>query len=363
MITTTIVGILAVLFAWLESSRRWEHGLKISLFVIFVFLALRYDFGNDYKSYYKLFDDIISYSSLKDVLQSRSLYGEIGWQVLCWLFKPLGFFALVAFISAITSIILYRFIKKYIPSEYYWFAILIYFFSPYYMLIMASAMRQELAVILYLLAIDYLIEKKPVPYLFIVLIATTLHTSAVVLIFLVIFCYVKKDRIILAISLFMTIFVTMLVIPEAYFNYVRKVVESSFLMDHYSSKLSETGFDTVFGLGFILQMFIYFGLLFVFARDKVFNIVNIKMFYLFLIGIIFNYLSIVVHLSGRITYYFFGATIVCYALGVYKMKYSIIRIFFISGVLLNILYQYVKFFNTPMWAKFGEYHTIFSVGS
>jgi hypothetical protein len=361
MITTTIVGILVVFFAWLESSGRWKNGLKISLFIIFIFLAIRYDFGNDYKAYQNLFNNIISHSSLKDVLKDPTLYGEIGWKVLCWLFKPFGFFTMVAFISAITIVILFRFIKKYVPSKYYWFVILIYFFSPYYMLIMASAMRQELAVILYLLAIDFLIEKKPVPYLLIVIIATTLHTSAIVLTVLVVFCFVDKDRIKFVLPVFMAIFVTMLVIPEAYLKYVEKVVESVFLLNDYGRKLSATGFDTDFGLGFAFQMIIYLLLIIVFLRDKELSIVHIKMFYLFLIGIFLSYLSVVVLLSSRLAYYFFGASIVCYSIGISKIKYALIRVFFLIGILVNIFYQYFNFFLSNSWPKFNEYHTIFSV--
>ena len=79
MWVTLVVGIISVFFAWLESSGRWRHGLKSSLFIIFIFLALRYDFGNDYMGYFEYFKDINSNENLNLITVKGT---EIGWVYL-----------------------------------------------------------------------------------------------------------------------------------------------------------------------------------------------------------------------------------------------------------------------------------------
>ena len=114
MWVTLIVGIISVFFAWLESIGKWKHGLKFSLFTIFIFLALRYDFGNDYMGYFEFFEDIDSYKTLN--LNLITVKGtEIGWIYLnkfFGLFGEHGFFLMIAFLAAVTCYILYRFIKN-----------------------------------------------------------------------------------------------------------------------------------------------------------------------------------------------------------------------------------------------------------
>jgi len=129
MIGTLIFNMIALLFAWLESSGRYKNGLKISFFTIFLFLSLRYNFGNDYMGYLNSFLETNSYNTFN--LSSISYKGyEIGWVLLTRLFGPIGFFAMTAILAALTCIVFYRFIRKYVPPQYYWISIFLYVFSP-----------------------------------------------------------------------------------------------------------------------------------------------------------------------------------------------------------------------------------------
>lgn len=361
MIITAIIGILAVFLAWLESSGQWKHGLKASLFVIFVFLAIRYDFGNDYQPYYELFEEIVSFNNLGALIRDTSVYSENGWKVLCWLFKPFGFFALIAFISGINIFLLGRFIKKYIPTKYYWFAIFLYFFTPGMMLIMSTAFRQTLATMLFIFAIDYLIEKKPIKYLFVVLVASTIHVSALILIVLVVLCFAKRDYSKIVSVVFLAIFVAMLVIPSSFINYFEYVIESANLLNKYSTKLSDTGFDTKYGWGFILQMLIYFVLIQKMALSNKKILLESKIFYLFLISLLLSYSNLIVHLSSRLSIYLFGAAIFIHVYSSKKIINYKARVAFIAIICINTFYQYFSFYQDPLWEKFKSYNTIFSV--
>ncbi len=154
MTTVAILNIIVVLFAYLARYRRTKFGLKVSFFLIFLFLALRYDYGNDYPGYLKHFLVINQYAWIDYF--GKSLQFEPGWTFLCRLFEPLGFFAMTAVLALFNCVVYYRFIKKYVPPAYYWFAVFLYVFTPGFMLIHSSAMRQSVAITLFIFSIDYL---------------------------------------------------------------------------------------------------------------------------------------------------------------------------------------------------------------
>lgn len=210
MIVIIIIGLLAILFAYLAQYEKSKWGLKVTFILIFFFLALRYDFGRDYMGYYKIFESARNYSFVQ--LFDGTLYGEIGWLILCWLFKPFGFFAMIAFLALVNCVIYYRFIKKYVPVKYYWLAVFLYIFSPGLMLLHITAMRQSLAIALFLFSIEYLYKRDFICYFLIIGLASLFHTSAFVLftIYLLVFL---KDRI-----SYKAIFIIILTIISLFFT-------------------------------------------------------------------------------------------------------------------------------------------------
>lgn len=68
-------------------------------------------------------------------------------------------FSLVIVLTAFEISVYYWFIKKYIPKEWYWFAVFIYVFNPNFMLTQSSMMRQTLAMCIVLLSIPYIYKK------------------------------------------------------------------------------------------------------------------------------------------------------------------------------------------------------------
>ena len=144
MITIAIFNIVFVLLAYLAQYKGQAYLLKVSFVLIFLFLALRYDYGNDYRSYLDEFVRLTSYSSLDYTDETEHF--EKGWLFLYFLFKPFGFFALVAVLAAFNCFIYYRLIKKYVLPNYYWLAVFIYVFNVGFMLTQLSSMRQTLAI-------------------------------------------------------------------------------------------------------------------------------------------------------------------------------------------------------------------------
>ncbi len=356
MWVTLIVGIISVFFAWLESSGRWRHGLKLSLFIIFIFLALRYDFGNDYMSYLEYFKDINSNENLNLITVKGT---EIGWVYLNKLFGIFGengFFFMTAFLAAVTCYILYRFIKKYVPSKYYWFAVLIFVFDPYNMLVLSSAMRQQVAVIIFLRATDFIVNNKPLKYIVAIISASLFHTSAIFLLILIVFCFINspitpKVSIITAFILFV-----LHTIPSFFSAPVETLVMKYvpfyevYLYDKVSSRL---------GLGWALTMFINVVVLFYMINDKFRT--NNKLFYLGMVGMISFYIGMVVPLAGRYSFYFLALSLAVYPIIFTKIRNPIFRLCVILSTIILAVYEFFVFFHAPVWVKkFYDYQTIFS---
>ena len=101
MLIPFIVGFIAVLLTCLTQQRQNGLGLKAAFVIIFIFLALRYDYGNDYIGYMNAFN------ALGSNFAHRSTYmlWEPGWLLLNAFFQPFGFFKVAAFITGVLLIV------------------------------------------------------------------------------------------------------------------------------------------------------------------------------------------------------------------------------------------------------------------
>ena len=172
------VAVVATLFDF----KKVTGGLKIAFVIITVFLGLRYMYGSDYPTYLELFrqynSDGISFWDISGIMKS-DIYGEVGWQILNKLFKPFGYFGLNIALAIFENVVIYKMVKDYVPSRWYWLAIVVYMLNSRLFLIGACSMeRQWLAVCVVFLAIKFIEEKKIVPYVMTVLLAGMFHRSA-----------------------------------------------------------------------------------------------------------------------------------------------------------------------------------------
>ena len=115
MIETIVIGLICVCLAYLGRYRRLSWGFGAAMTILFVFLAIRYEWGNDYRQY---IDKFIVYNSIDEFNYSDpNERWEVGWIFLYRIFKPFGFFSLVIVLTAFEISVYYWFIKKYIPKE------------------------------------------------------------------------------------------------------------------------------------------------------------------------------------------------------------------------------------------------------
>lgn len=158
MYIVIFVNTLAVLFSYLSKYNKFSYGFELAFFCLILFYGVRYNYGNDYISYWQMFDEIASYRSF--VLFDDSVRIEPGWILLNKIFSRCGFPFLVFFLTIFQFLSIYYFIKRFVPINKRYIALFIYLFSFDLMLLELSMMRQTIAIFLTMYAVVFLLNQK-----------------------------------------------------------------------------------------------------------------------------------------------------------------------------------------------------------
>lgn len=348
MIVIVIFNIIVVFFAYLAYRYRSNLFLKISFVYIFLFLALRYDFGNDYQNYLENFIAIN-----QGVLVWES---EPGWVLLCRLFAPFGFFAMVAFLAALQCVVYYRFFNRYVPAKYYWIALFLYLFNPGCLLILSSAMRQSVAIVIFIYAIDYIYKKDFVRYFFCVAIASTFHSSALILfpVYLIGLFDWKVNKSIAVVIFFSYLFMYLII------NYLQAQM-SQFIEIYFKSYemyLDKDMNKIGTGFGFLFGLFVFALVLIKVRIESGDKVLILKIAILSYLVMPFSFIN---PMMTRIGMYFEPFMIIAFIAVLSLLKDANIRFSIIAMYSLIILLSFYGFFNSDIWTEsFSAYKTVFS---
>ncbi len=185
MLIPFFVGFLAVFFAYQAQDKRSERYLLLSFLIITSFAAIRYDYGPDYLPYLESYEIINSYGgSLFDFnyIESVTNKGEFGWTYINVLCRSIGYFGLIIIMAIFHNAVIYLLVKKHVSPQWWWFSVFIYFFcSRYFFTGSCSTYRQWTAVCIFVIASQFIANKKPIPYFVLILAASFIHRSALIL--------------------------------------------------------------------------------------------------------------------------------------------------------------------------------------
>lgn len=345
------VGIILILILFtficeLKISRLMKFSILItSSFILILLAGLRGPIEGDYLAY----EDIFRVSN-------QVYSSDLGIEPLYFFFNKIinliGLpFQFVIVVVAIISIIP-KFIFFYKESLNLGFTIFVYFCTVYFIFDFIQ-IRQGLAIALFIFGIKYIYKKSIFKYVFIVLLATSIHVSAIVLIP----GYFLFNR------QYKNYFLYTIIIVCAYINIFQ--ITSPFVeftLNYFpipnisTDKIIAYSKSTNFSAVTIKQLIL--GCFFVFIRDKNFtNTKYLNLFVnLFIIGILlttlFNGIS---ELAFRIKWYFFWTESI---LIVYLVYYFGLRNIFLKYVLylgLAILYVISLYAMLDEFASRGPY--------
>lgn len=351
MITVILIGTISVLITYFSRFKEYKYGLELAFVVITMFLALRYNYGNDYKEYHSMFNSFNAYGSINYTFESYEI--EPGWKLLNRLFKPFGFYSMVAAITIFQCLVYYKLIKNNVPTEWQWFAVFLFVFSPEIMLTQASMMRQALAISIFVLAIDFIYKKKIIQFLISILVGYTFHQSFIILLPLILFGFlnfkITKFWFIIGIAVFFSSFI---------FQNYYKASLNSIIMTYFSKYDIYLGIkeNIKSGIGIIIQFIFFIIILITGSKQTGKNALYIK---LLALGFMIIPISLIVQLVGRISLYLTITLLVGYPMIANSIKNKEIKYSFVCVVIAWTLFGFFSFLHSDIWSKsFERYQTI-----
>lgn len=384
MNTYLFIFLLLLFFAFLEISNISVRKLKILRIVIafvFVFVAgLRYETGVDWLAYQSYFDEIIpldeafNFNSFGNIFLTL----DVGYSLLNSIIKMFGGNIQIVFfiVSLISTLLLIKNLKYY--SNHVLTSLLIYY--PFFFFVFdMSGLRQGLAIQIVLFSIKYITERKFYKFLFYILLATSIHWTAIILLPLYIFANKR-------ISLRYTIFILLVSVVVFTFkikwmgailgDLVGQLNAFTMLSDKVTAYTTnevfsqERGWDMFSVYNFVRITLILF-ILHIF-KDKISDSIpsftifyNFILFELICMFCLFEFFEI----SERLRFYFTIAEVILLSNIIFVFRNHIIRIFTLlllaSGVFLNAYPFILQFPSTVAYNPYQNYllYTLFDLNS
>lgn len=307
--------------------------------ILFMFMSLRYDYGNDYMAYLNI--HTLMNAGLPSWGQNDFLFHHLN------LWIP-NFFVFIGVTSLFYIISIWYLIKNSLLVNQYWFAFLILLINPYLFLMHLSGLRQSLAICFFIFAIKFAVERKIFPYIIFVLLATGMHSSAIILLPLYFVLTQKKfDKK----YLFITVFLVIVLIFTPVFDLILvKALEYMPRYKHYYNQGIQNSLRSTLISSFYLLL-VTFNL----GKLKGKEIVYGK---LSLIATIISILAIKLSMIARIGMYFDIFLIVTIPHIFNRIEKKLNKQILFTILIAIYLLRYYSFFTNPLWESFREYSTI-----
>lgn len=338
---THIVFLIAFIFSLPDFNKKCKISF-FTFFILFLFLALRYDYGNDYMSYYNNYIDINN--GLPAWGHNNILYKYLN------LLTP-NFEVFIAITSLFYIIAIYHLISDNLNVNDYWFSIILLLLNPYLFLVHLSSIRQTIAICIFIFAVHFAVKRKPLIYFLLILAATGFHSSAIILMPVYFIANEKK----ISNKLFLTILVTIIIfittpIFETVISFTLRKLSLYSLYQHYfeqglQNSLRATLIASIFLVIIILNINKLEGRKIIYAK-------------LSLMAIIISILAYKLSMMTRVGMYFEVFLIITLPqilnLVEKRLNKQLIFIIIVSIYLL----KYISFFNNSLWEGYNYYKII-----
>jgi len=355
MIVVIFFSALALLLTYLSKYNGFRYGFEAAIIILICILGVRYNYGNDYPSYYRIFQEINSYGTLSEAINSIEI--ENGWILLNRFFSSFGFSSLVFFLTLFQFGSFYYLVKKYVDRRRRWIAMFFYLFSSGLMLTMISMMRQCFAMCILVYAVASIIDKKYIKSVFLIIVAAQFHQSAYIMLLLPFVPLLQKLNKRMYVVIFISLFIVFFLSQTLLGDQIGAIVNTYFLK--YSYYLEKgNGVELGSGIGFILNIVVFICILLYDPHDNSTNSIFMK---LMAMSFLFIPLSFVIQSIGRVGDYFrFLGIIGLVPMTIMSTK-KVTLLVVMGAYIFVTLYGYITFFYDPVWTDaYLEYHTIFN---
>lgn len=307
-----------------------KNKLIISLLILFVFLAFRYNYGNDYKFYLEI------YNNIKEGIYTRAGNDFV---FKMWNIISVNYAFLLGSSSLLYVFTIYCLIKKYAKESKFFISLLLLLVNPYLFLIHLTTIRQTMALCFLILFIIFY-KNKYCKLIFTILGIGCHFSSILIFPFVVIlknFRLTKKSVYIIYVILFILMSTNLL---ETLILVFGRFINNNFL---FYLETNKVGSLRTLLLNIIINLFIvkYYK-----EVDEDYRVVYNMTF----VGSLLSILSIKFAMLFRIQMYFEIFIIVIVPYLFEKENESKKKYFFYFMVFTIYSTRYISFFLSPMYA-------------
>lgn len=357
MIHIIIFGIIIFSFIC-----RNHHKLQnLSFCILAIIASIRYMYGNDYVSYYRCFQKIknggenpfkeeILFTFLNDISPS--------------------FYFLITITSVFFVYVIYGLVKQNIEDRYIWLSLFVLLVNPYLFLMNMSAIRQAIAMCLFIIAVECALNKQILRYIGLILIAALFHKSAIILLPVIFLINSKKITRIKVIIIVLSILFLLNVNSISLYleNLVKLFNDSNYLYyikENGGNSARATFLSSIYCVYILCNLpklegkYLIYGKLYLCSTILAILAYKIAMFTR--VQMYFDIYSIII-----IPYIIIknnpGVKLKVYRKNICRTLFELLnRYVFPFLIIIIYLLRYYSFFNNPMWIAFYEYNTIFSL--
>lgn len=351
MFVFLIVLIFSVFFAYCDSiadkvserndsSYNKSTGLKLAFFVIFIFCALRLDYGNDYPSYISAFNKINS---------GFDSY-ELGWVWLNRICNIGGFRLLIVITSFINCYAFYSFIKNNLTPNFYWLGVFIYLSNPDLMLLNLSMMRQALALSIFIYVCRFIREKRLLFFIIGIVIASLFHTSAILLLPVYFVNRIDSNKTKLSVFLYLGITFLLFIYANLFIELLSDYIFKYFL---FYTKYFEFR-DMKIGFGVILKIFFSVFFIYIMTKSKVKDTRIILL--IASISSLFIPMSSVSSLFMRLGVYLLAFNVLAFPISMMQIKSKITKYAYVFIIIFFHLVMLIYFFKSETYGDAYYYY-------
>ena len=340
----TLSLIFLLVSSWIYSKNSKKHSiiLILSILIICVVLGIRYDVGVDFLAYdyiykYQFFDDVESgYALVNKFLFSLGLPSSS-------IFTLVAFFQLFLFAKGIEKIN-----PHYLPLAFFFYFTTLYFFLS------LNVLRQTLAFSIFVYSIKYIVNKQFIKYIVVILLASTIHKSAFILIplyFVLNIDWLLEHRIFQLAGYFITYTMSIFLSEYIWSNFAILALAGGYAdyADNVNS-LSQVEWGKEGGLGVYLWMLIDVWVMLCFSKSPKASIAKyeISLYNIYYVGLLLSNIVAGTYLD-RANLYFLNFRILVYAIFFYRIfqrKGNVMhKIIAIAVILVLILFFYMGIYN------------------
>lgn len=257
MIFYVFISLLATYLVFLSDKGKVKKGLEYGFLLVCFVSCIRYGFGNDYFAYQERFEHIARGNySLLEVLEGDAWPMEVGYCLINWICKPLGFWGFTAFLTSIELFVYYNLIKKYTERGYRWIAVFIILLYTTCWPIHVSMYRQAFACAILACCIPFIAERRIWFVIPLIIFACTQHTSAIFFAICVPLGFIPEKYVKTVVLLEIVLFIIVSLFPESssiLFAYIQNDADVGKYMSAYGSANTKS----VFNLAFLVRIIPY----------------------------------------------------------------------------------------------------------